>query len=94
MASEELTLREVLLAESYEDAAKLQEQRIAELEAALQNVLIGGNHAALLVGADHPPYQTEPNEARLRYAGRHEAYEAWCCWRTIMRARDVLDGRT
>jgi hypothetical protein len=35
MASLELTLREVLLAESYEEAAKLLEKRIADLEATL-----------------------------------------------------------
>ena len=41
MASDELTLREVLLAESYEAAEKLQKARIAELEAALREIADG-----------------------------------------------------
>lgn len=65
--------------------------RISELEAALRNVMIGGNHCALLIGADHPPYQWEPDEARAHYGKRQDAYEAWCCWRAIMHARDVLE---
>lgn len=74
----------------YDDYVRHAEKRIAELEAALQNVLIGGNHVALLIGADHPPYQWEPHEALDHYGAGGE-YEAWCCWRTIMKARDVLE---
>lgn len=64
--------------------------RITDLENALRIVLVGGNHAALLIGADHPPYTAPHDAARKHYAGRQDAYEAWCCWQTIMMARDVL----
>jgi hypothetical protein len=66
--------------------------RIAALEAALQSVMIGGNHVALLIGADHPPY-TATHEAALRHYGAGKKYEAWNCWRNIMHARDVLERR-
>lgn len=75
---------------------KAMEARIAELEAALKEVLIGGNHVALLIGADHPTHEATHDYAREHYyaspVGCQEHYEAWCCWRTIMRARDVLEN--
>lgn len=64
--------------------------RIAELEAALRDVMIGGNHCALLIGADHPTHTASHDDALVHY-GAGDKYEAWCCWRTIMRARDVLE---
>jgi hypothetical protein len=70
---------------------KAAKRRIFALEEAIENVLVGGNHVALLLGVDHPPYTWEPANARLMYLGRQEAYEAWCCWRSIMQARDVLN---
>lgn len=60
------------------------------LRAALEKVMVGGNHVALLIGADHPPYTASHNDA-LKHYGAGDQYEAWCCWRTIMEARDVLD---
>lgn len=56
-----------------------------ELLAALKQVLIGGNHLATIIG-DHPPHTAAHDEA-LKYYGPSDAYEAWCCWRTIMEAR-------
>ncbi len=56
---------------------------------ALRHVLIGGNHVALLIGSDHPPYAATHDEAREHYE-MQEQYEAWCCWRTVMYARDAL----
>lgn len=64
--------------------------RISELEDALRYVMIGGNHLGLIIGADHPSHEADHDSARKHYAGRHEMYEAWCCWRAIMQARDVL----
>jgi len=72
-------------------AAKL-EARIEKLEAALRNVIIGGNHVALLIGVGHPPH-TETHEKVLTYYGAGDAYEAWCCWKTIMEARKTLEGK-
>ena len=74
------------------DAQKVcdQAKRIAELEAALRSVMIGGNHVALLIGVPHPPHTATHDEARSFYS-MQEQYEAWCCWRTIMQARDVLE---
>ena len=48
----------------------------------LHAILVGGNHLALLISADHPA------QPRL-YLGRYRkcpmpitaSYEAWCCWR-------------
>lgn len=62
--------------------------------AAFERVLVGGNHLGLLIGADHPPYTATHDDARSFYYARNrkDAYEAWCCWRTIMELRDVLEG--
>jgi hypothetical protein len=65
--------------------------------ALVERVLIGGNHVALLIGADHPPYTASHDEAREHYRIRRSgtdwnAFEAWCCWRTIMQLRDAFDA--
>lgn len=61
--------------------------------ALLERVLIGGNHLGLLIGPDHPPYTASHDDAMAHYfPKRHDAYEAWCCWKTIMELRDVING--
>lgn len=64
-----------------------------KLAEALGEVLIGGNHLALLIGADHPPYTATTGEALTHY-GAGDAYEVWCCWRSIMHAREALAAHT
>jgi hypothetical protein len=64
-------------------------ERIEQLEAAFDGVLIGGNHLALLIGAGHPPYTATPGYA-LEHYGSGDTYEIWCCWRSIMQARQAL----
>lgn len=68
---------------------RAQSARIAALEDALREVFIGCNHLALLIGADHPPYEAEPPVALAHY-GAGDQYEIWCCWRAIMLARLAL----
>ena len=67
---------------------------IERLRTALESVLIGGNHVALLIGADHPPFTASHDAAMEHYIGRdrrnHNGYDAWCCWRAIMHARSAL----
>jgi hypothetical protein len=60
--------------------------RLAE---ALYGVMIGGNHLALVIGADHPDHTTSFYEALAHY-GPGAEYEVWCCWRNIMLARQAL----
>lgn len=66
---------------------------VKRLQRAIGDVLIGGNHLALLIGADHPPYTATPDEA-LAFYGKIDLdrFEIWCCWRSIMRARDALEA--
>ena len=74
---------------------KEQAARIAQLEAALQKVMIGGNHLATIIGATHPQAGTHPAGA-LKFYGPGHQYDAWCCWNAIMVARAALeasDGR-
>jgi len=66
--------------------------RIEKLEAALRHVMAGGNNVALIIGADHPPYTTTYDKALTHY-GAGYAYNAWCCWKAIMEARKVLEGK-
>lgn len=61
------------------------------LMSAIGICLIGGNHVALIIGGNHPPYGTDVDVARQHYAGDQIRYEAWCCWNAIMRARDITD---
>jgi hypothetical protein len=59
-----------------------------KLISAISEVLIGGNHLALLIGADHPLHTASSAEA-LEHYGAGDRYEIWCCWRAIMRLRDA-----
>jgi hypothetical protein len=58
---------------------------------AIERALIGGNHLALLIGVDHPPYTAEPDEA-LELYGAGETYDIWCAWRALMRLSRVWDA--
>jgi hypothetical protein len=66
-------------------------KREAKLEAAIRAIMVGGNHLVGLIGADHPSYRASYAEA-LRHYGqdRQGEYDAWCCWRSIMQAREFL----
>ena len=67
---------------------RLQAQR-DRLEAALRLCIIGGNHLHTHIDPDGPDWRAEP-DAGFKHYGAGLAYDAWCCWRAIMRARDAL----
>ena len=67
--------------------------RIAELEGALERVMVGGNHLALIIGADHPPFDAGVIWAMNVYGASTDKYNAWCCWSEIMKARAALEGK-
>ena len=64
-------------------------EAVPVMKEALEDIMVGGNHLALLIGADHPPYTSDPQEA-LEHYGAGDTYEVWCCWRSIMLARQAL----
>jgi hypothetical protein len=71
--------------------AALREREVLLVDA-LHNVGIGGNHAALLIGSDHPPYTTSQIEAAKHYGGNLDGMNAWFCWQSIMKAmREAYD---
>jgi hypothetical protein len=62
----------------------------AQLKAALQSVMIGGNHLASIIGPDaHLPHTALYADA-LEHYGAGAKYDAWCCWKSIMDARDAV----
>jgi hypothetical protein len=62
------------------------------LRAACTKMMIGGNHVALLIDADHPPYGENNHQLALEHYGAGERFEIWCCWNAIMCARDMIEG--
>lgn len=65
-------------------------ERAKKLEEALRSVMIGGNHLGLILSDGVlMPYQASHDEALTHY-GSCDKYEVWCCWKTIMLARDAL----
>ena len=77
--------------------ASTPEPYILKLRAAVDLMLVGGNHlASYLIGrlgagfADDLPPHTPHDEARARIRSQDD-YEVWCCWSAIMRARNSLD---
>jgi hypothetical protein len=61
------------------------------LRAAIETVLIGGNHLVALIPSYAPPSGTS-HEVALQWLGAGNSYEAWCCWNAIMAARDLSHG--
>jgi hypothetical protein len=57
---------------------------------ALERVLIGGNHLGTYRTDKWPAPSVEPLVA-LEAIGAGPSYDMWCCWATIMQARDALD---
>jgi hypothetical protein len=63
-----------------------------KLRAALETVMIGGNHLVGIIGATHP--QTGSHyEATLQFYGPGHKYDTWCCWNVIMEARAALEEK-
>ena len=86
------------IGESYADTHERRQRdradaadRIEQLEAALQKVMIGGNHLATIIGATHPQAGTHPAGALEFYGPGHQD-DAWCCWNAIMEARAALEA--
>lgn len=75
-------------------AAQMMRAQAAEIErlrAALALCMTGGNHLATHIDPNGPTWRAEC-DAGLTYYGAGPAYDAWCCWRAIMQARETADG--
>lgn len=64
-------------------------QEIEKLRAALQSVMVGGNHLACVIGPNHLLH-TASYEDALKHYGPGDIYDVWCCWKNIMEARAAL----
>jgi hypothetical protein len=80
---------------SPEAAAALdaKDAEIARLRAALERVMVGGNHLAVWLPEPCPPIETEPLVA-LEQIGSGIHYDVWCGWRAIMQSRAALSATT
>lgn len=67
------------------DAANIEND---SLRAALEKVMIGGNHLSVHGG---PGYKMDTEQA-LEYLGAGPAFDRWVCWAAIMNAGDTLDA--
>jgi hypothetical protein len=63
---------------------------IEMLRAAVQRMLVGGNHLAAHIDFRGPHYGCHHEEG-LEYYGAGPAYDMWCCWKAIMTARDEIE---
>ena len=83
-------LREIVV-ERQEEITRLRAQR-DELLAALDLVMVGGNHIATYRTDRWPGHGTEPADA-LEKLGAGQEYDMWCCWAAIMTARAAVEDR-
>lgn len=65
---------------------------IERLRAALQGIMIGGNHLATVIGIGHLAAGSS-HEAALDFYGPGPNYDVWCCWNAIMQAREALEDK-
>jgi hypothetical protein len=73
--------------EAADEIARLRAQH-DQLLAALNLVMVGGNHIATYRTDRWPRYGTEPYDA-LEKLGAGQEYDMWCCWAAIMTARAI-----
>lgn len=60
------------------------------LRAALERMMIGGNHIATYRTDRWPDYGATPDLA-MTVLGLGREYDMWCCWNAIMCARDSVN---
>lgn len=90
-AAHDLRLAAFRITELQDEVVRLREREVILVDA-LHNVGIGGNHAALLIGSDHPLYVASQAEAEQHYGSNLDGLNAWFCWRSIMKAmREAYD---
>ncbi len=70
-------------------ALERERDRLRELFAP---IMIGGNHLALWIGEDHPPY-TATDEEAISHFGSTMGLDVWRCWKIIMETRQALGGK-
>jgi hypothetical protein len=61
----------------------------AQLKAALQSVMIEGNHLASIIGPDGLPHTALYSDA-LKHFGAGVKYNVWCRWKSIMDGRPAV----
>lgn len=61
---------------------------IQQQAAMIERILTGGNHLALWLGENHPPYSATNGDA-LEHYGPGRNYDTWCYWKIIMDARQL-----
>lgn len=71
-------------------------RELSEVRQKLANSLfrlsVAGNHVALVIGADHPPYTESENVAGEHYGSDMDKLNSWICWSIIMdETRTVYD---
>jgi hypothetical protein len=74
--------------EAADEIEKLRVERDA-LRAALQSVMVGGNHLACVIGPNHLLHSASYEDA-LKHYGPGDIYDVWCCWKNIMETRAAL----
>ncbi len=68
-------------------ALKAENERLL---AAMERMMIGGNHVATYRTDRWPDYGATPDLAMM-VLGPGREYDMWCCWNAIMCARDSLN---
>ena len=75
-----------------EEIIREKQNEIEHLRAALEKVVVAGNHLVDVIGVRHPAADMTYDYA-LMYYGPGNKYDVWCCWNTIMEARAVLEDK-
>jgi len=82
-------IEEMQSPQAWADRCRAAAAEIERLRAALQSVMVGGNHLACVIGPNHLLH-TASYEDALKHYGPGDIYDVWCCWKNIMKARAAL----
>lgn len=71
------------------DIVRALRAEVAVYRAVIEKIMIGGNHLATHIDPEGPDWH-EDHSLALDFYGAGPAYDAWCCWRAIMQAREMM----
>jgi hypothetical protein len=74
------------------DLVAAKDTEIDRLRRGIDRMLTGGNHLATHIDPNGPQWKRSSWEDGLNYYGPGPAYDAWCCWKSIMLAREIING--
>lgn len=65
-------------------------EQVGRLKECLRGIVLGSGHLEVLIGENPPPRTATHAAAAFHYGDDRTGYQAWCCWRQVAAAHELL----